>query len=152
MQPSLLALNLLRGWVGKAREIGGNNRGYWVSFFTQGRNGAWCAALIYTAIETAYLVMAKPCPIKRTHSARKLLKRLQGIGTSPPLLELLPGDVVCFPRGKPWQGHVAMVHETTDTPGVYRLIDGNVGKNAKVRIYTEDLRSREVVGAARWRK
>lgn len=149
MQPSLLAVNLLRGWVGRAREIGGNNRGYWVSYFTQGRDGAWCAALLYTAIETAYMVLGEDCPIKRTHSARKLVKRMKGIGTSPHVLELRPGDVVCFPRGKPWQGHVAMVESRTDTPGVYRLIDGNVGKDAKVRVYTEDLREREVVGTAR---
>lgn len=143
------ALNLLRGWVGRAREIGGNNRGYWVSFFTQGRNGAWCAALLYSAIEIAYMVYGETCPFKRTHSARRLTKRVASIGSAPHFLELRPGDLVCFPRKLPWQGHVAMVSAVTTTPGVYKLIDGNVGRRAKVREYTEDLRARELVGTAR---
>ena len=149
MTPRDVTINLLRKWEGR-REIGGNNKGWWVSYLTRGRNGAWCAALLFTAIETAYHALGLDCPIKRTHGARRLLKAVAAAGSEVDKLALEPGDIVCFRRGnQDWQGHVAMVVEKTKVPGIYILADGNVGKRAKVRLYQEDLVNRPVVGCAR---
>lgn len=134
-----MALNLLLGWLGKG-EIGGNNQGWFVGWLTHGKHGAWCAALIYTALELAYMIKGEKCPIKRTHGARKLGKRIAEHGSYVNEMELRPGDVVVLDRpGRSWWAHIVMVYQCV-VPGVYVCIDGNTGKNAKVRTFRLDLR------------
>lgn len=135
-----IALNLLLGWVGKG-EIGGNNKGWFVSWLTHGKNGSWCAALIYTAIELSYMVKGEQCPIKRTHGARKLGKRIASHGSYVDKLELQPGDVVVLDRpGRSWWAHIIMVYKVL-APGVYICVDGNVGAEAKVRTFRINLKN-----------
>lgn len=145
-----LTLNIMRGWIGRG-EQGGNNDGWFVRFLTKGRRGAWCAALISTALETACIALRQPVPIPYTRGARRLYRHWSGAGRRVEVTELQPGDLVLWSRGRlRWQGHVALVSACTDTPGVVRLIDGNIGKRAKVREYEKDLRNDpKLLGCAR---
>lgn len=107
----MLALDFARCEIGRG-EFGGNNRGPDVERYRAGHggNGAWCAAFVCWCIERAYVSLGRTCPIKRTHGARKLYKRVVEAGHAVTRQELEPGDIVLWSRGQPaWQGHVGIV-------------------------------------------
>lgn len=148
----LIALGTLaqiQAWVGKG-EVYANNRGPFVSMITQGRVGAWCAALWVGAMEKVCKEHDWHPPVKRTHSARRLLARIIASGREVSYMDCQPGDCVCFARGIPGvQGHFAVV-ESVVTRGVYILLDGNVGSfrrtQGAVRRYQRDLIERHAAG------
>lgn len=138
MTKTEMLVNLLSAWEGRG-EVGKGNSGWFVSYLTKGRNGSWCAALLYTIIETVWYACGQCPPFPRTHGAKRLTRKVASVGREVKADSLIPGDFVCWNRGRlRWMGHVAMVVEALE-PGLYVMMDGNVGKNAKVRRYVADL-------------
>lgn len=149
----LRTVHVLRGWLGKG-EVGGNNKGAWVSWITHGYVGAWCAALQWRAMDEAATALGfrNPIPwVRKVHSARKLLEMIAEVGRYVDVEELRAGDYLCEPRGLPWQGHARRV---VDGRFPHLLVlDGNVGvykrTRGRVREVEADGRTLNLVGAAR---
>ena len=129
-------------------EEGGNNRGPVVAGYRNGlgKDGdPWCAAFVSWCYSEASGKLMRPMPFRYTLSARKLCRQL--VPTEQPV----PGDVVLWSRGAPWQGHVGLYAERLDCSG-FRTIEGNVGKYPSVvREYTHELGEPRLIGFYRVR-
>ena len=133
-----------------AKEIGGNNKGKWVTKYhrgkePEGRGWAWCAAFTSWCFSKAAEDMGVEMPFEYTGGAQNIIRQFARRGWVVPVSHEappLPGDVVVWWRGqtRTWKGHVGIVWG-------YRgrtcyVIEGNVGKfPAKVRMFSYDLDS-----------
>ena len=146
------ALVIAQQEIGKGETMG-NNQGRDVWKYTRNRKskGPWCAAFVIWCIEEAAKHYAVPCPIERTHGARRLYKRIGKFGQFIDKEEMPePGDIVCWWRGdtiRDYRGHIGFV-DSVNANGLIRTLEGNRGKfPAKVKLYT--LRTRRLLGYAR---
>lgn len=110
----LAALNMAMSELGNGEE-GGNNRGAHLERYrgNRGPRGPWCAAFVFWCIWAATRKLGRKCPVKRSHSAKRLFRRCVEAGQLVELDDILPGDVVCWHRGPrgSWKGHIGIVHE-----------------------------------------
>lgn len=138
------------------REIGngettGNNEGPDLDRYRAGGpKGPWCAALVYHCIKRGWLdVEGVDCPIRRSHNAKELWKRIAAIGSR--VAVPLPGDVALWHRGaaNARTGHIAIVRYGLQE-GVWTSLDGNKGLfPSKVRPYVHELGEAGFLGWAR---
>jgi hypothetical protein len=114
-------------------EEGGNNSGQHIARYKgipddgdPDDDGAWCASFVSYCFDTAADSLGVSLPFKTSHGAKALYKRISEAGTKVSFP--IPGDVVCWDRGKPgsWQGHIGIVTKFED--GVIHTIEGNVGR------------------------
>ena len=132
--------------LGKGEE-GGNNSGPFVEML-HGKeydgdtddDGAWCARFVSYCLAQACDRLDAVMPCKPSGGAKRLYK---SIGKAGSFVEHpMPGDVVCWDRGKKgsWQGHIGIVERCED--GVLYTVEGNVGRYpSKVRRFKHDLKS-----------
>jgi len=133
-------------------EIGGNNAGRYVWSLTGRRtSGSWCAAAVYSWYLRSAQHKGLRMPIKRTHGARKLAKRIASVGRMlEPFDRPARGDVALWARGVPgsWMGHVGIVQ----VGGLaFTTIEGNRGKfPALVAPFDHHVGERRLLGFARF--
>ena len=147
-----LVLAYMRSQIGLG-EIGGNNKGRHCDRWRAGkRTGAWCAALVSWAIEQAAKTPAAE-PVKRSHGAKRLFRRIAKAGRRVSENELQPGDFVCWHRGRTggrwnWTGHIAVVSRVG--AGEFWAIEGNRGPYpAVVAEFRHTLDEKKLIGFAR---
>ncbi len=112
-QMGMDALALGKTHRGRGEE-GANNQGNFLYWLRGGKDGGpWCAAWIYTIILIAYKARGRPAPFKRTHSARKLFRRIVEVGMLVNLKDLHSGDFVLWARGgrDSGKGHIGIVDD-----------------------------------------
>ena len=133
-QYGLMALDTARREIGRG-EFGGNNSGPDVRRYRQGFGGSgpWCAAFVCWCIEQSSARLSRRVPVKRTHGARRLFRRVCAAGCKVGKDEVEPGDIVLWSRGKKaWQGHVGIVSAVERTREgrvtAWRYIAGNEGR------------------------
>lgn len=150
-----LVLSVAIGEIGNGEE-GGNNSGPHVARYhgidddgDDDDDGAWCASFISYCCRVAADSLGIDLSFRTSRGAKALYKRIGEAGrftTNP-----LPGDVVCWDRGKPgsWQGHIAIIEKWED--GILHTIEGNVGRfPSKVHRIKHDLdREDRLIGFAR---
>jgi hypothetical protein len=109
-------------------ELGRNNGGRHVVRYRNGLDnyGAWCAHFVSYCFERGARQLQVEFTL-RSGGARRLFKRIikagKFLGKDPRLC--LPGDVVCWKRGKTWQGHLAQIERYSD--GLLFTVEANVG-------------------------
>ena len=151
----LEALKIATENIGKGEE-GGNNSGPFVEMLhgkefdeDNDDDGAWCAAFVSWCSELACKKMGIQMPFKRSGGAKALYKRISKAGSI--VDDPLPGDVVCWDRGKKgsWQGHIGFVESCQG--GILYTVEGNVGRYPSlVRNFQHDLsRENRLIGFAR---
>jgi hypothetical protein len=131
----LAALGVARSELGNG-ESGGNNVGPDVERYRAGHggNGAWCAAFVYFCIDAAFGELGHRNPIKRTHSARRLFGRVASTGSLVDLVDIQPGDIVLWARGRTrsGKGHIGIVseviHNSAGAIVAWHYIAGNEGR------------------------
>lgn len=136
-------------------EEGSNNKGPAVLKYRRGHDttGAWCAAFISWCFEEAAIELGLTLEWKRSNGAKRLFKNLKRYGITVDWKDtgnLLPGDVICWNRGKEgsWKGHIGIIFKIED--GLVSVVEGNVGKfPAKVKIFKHDLSYERVYGVVR---
>lgn len=152
-------------------ETGGNNSGPFVEMLhgldydgNTDDDGAWCAAFVGYCFLTAALNDDTPLTFTRSGGAKRLFKNISNAGECVLVSDLdgdarttairdfgvLPGDVICFHRGKPgsWMGHIGIVERLDG--GVVHTIEGNVGTYpSKVRRFRRGLDNPNLIGFAR---
>jgi len=140
---ALTALEIALDDVGRG-EIGANNAGAYVWSLTGRKtSGAWCAAAVYTWIKRAANRVGVRCPVPRIHSARKLVAAIIDAGGEV-VDQPMPGDIVLWSRGRPWQGHVGIVAETCLQR--FRSVEGNRGRfPALVKVFTHRMDERRLL-------
>ena len=128
----LEALGIAIGEIGNGEE-GGNNSGQYVARYhgidddgDDDDDGAWCASFVSFCCRSAADDLSISLPFRTSRGAKALYKKIGDAGqytTNP-----MPGDVVCWDRGKPgsWQGHIGIVEKMEN--GVLHTIEGNVGR------------------------
>lgn len=129
---ALKALELAKSQIGRG-EQGRNNEGEWVRMYRTdlrgnvGPAGAWCAAFGSWYLEQAARALGIPCPIRRSHGAKKLFRNCCAVGTR--VERPRPGDVALWHRGAQGAatGHFAIVAVTEVTGVKFRCIEGNKG-------------------------
>ena len=155
-----MVLEVAREEIGNGEE-GGNNAGPHVARYKRRSlgldddkdQGSWCASFLSWCIEEACGRMGIAMPIRPSHGAKQLGKRIAAAGSKVEVP--MPGDVVVWDRGKlkpggkpSWMGHVGIVERVelgagTSTPSILHTIEGNVGAfPSVVRRFAHDL-SRE---------
>ena len=151
----LQALAIAAESIGKGEE-GGNNSGPFVEMLhgkefdgDDDDDGSWCAAFVSWCCEQACKKMGVQMPFKRSGGAKALYRRIYKAGSK--VDNPLPGDVVCWDRGKKgsWQGHIGFVESCQN--GILYTIEGNTGKYPSlVRRSQHDLsRENRLIGFAR---
>ena len=143
---SLLAV--AKGEIGKG-ESGANNSGAAVAKYRNGGKGKgpWCAAFVSWCIEHSD-VAGK---VKRSHGAKRLFRRVVRAGAFTDD-DPLPGDIVCWHRGKKgsWKGHIGIVSRVEGS--TFWAIEGNRGRfPSKVAEYRHELDEAMLIGFARVR-
>lgn len=155
---AVVSANLTLGWGEEEK----NNAGVDLDTLRRCRhkNHAWCAAAASYWIEEGYaqLNFSKPwkalsrkereeCPIKRSHGARRLWRRVSKAGK---IVDVpLPGDLVLWERGQGWQGHIGIVSEV-GRDGDFWSFEGNKGRYpSKVRAYHHEIGEPGLIGFAR---
>ena len=90
---------------------------------------AWCAAFVGAMLRRAGL----------SHTGKLDARSYLDWGVEVPLSEAERGDVVVLWRGRPdgWKGHVAFLHEITES-GDLMLLGGNQGNQVNVTKYSKD--------------
>ena len=158
--PSTLGLQALKvacGEIGNG-EVGGNNSGEHVARYKgiaddgdSDDDGAWCASFVSYCFRTAASNLDINLPFKISHGAKALYKRIGKEGSFVELAEAMPGDVVCWDRGRPgsWQGHIGFVEKIES--GILHTVEGNVGRfPSVVHRFKHDLdRETRLIGFAR---
>jgi hypothetical protein len=150
-----LALSIAVEELGNGEE-GGNNSGPHVEGYMGKKwdnddddDGAWCAHFVSWCFEQAAKRLKVKLPFKRSGGAKALFRNIKRSGheTKDPL----PGDVVCWDRGKrgSWQGHIGFVEKAEN--GIVYTIEGNVGRYpSKVKRLTHDIdKDDRLIGFAR---
>ncbi len=150
-----MALSVAIGEIGNGEE-GGNNSGPHVARYhgiaddgDDDDDGAWCASFVSYCCTTAADSLDITLPFSTSSGAKALYKKIGKAGSfvSTPL----PGDVVCWDRGKPgsWQGHIGFVEKLES--GILYTIEGNVGRFPSVvhRIKHDLDREDRLIGFAR---
>jgi len=152
-----MVLEVAREEIGNGEE-GGNNAGPHVARYKRRSlgldddkdQGSWCASFLSWCIEEACGRMGIAMPIRPSHGAKQLGKRIAAAGSKVEVP--MPGDVVVWDRGKlkpggkpSWMGHVGIVERVelgagTSTPSILHTIEGNVGAfPSVVRRFAHDL-------------
>ena len=151
----LAALEVAKREVGNGEE-GGNNIGPHLDRYRggQGAKGSWCAAFIFYCILTASIGRGRPCPVKRTHGARKLFRRCVAAGWLVDYADVQPGDVVCWARGPEgsWQAQIGIVSvvvwDRDGEPAGFKYIAGNEGRYPS-KVEEHEGHRRRLIGFAR---
>lgn len=147
------ARDIAAGEVGHGETLG-NNRGPDVSryrgvpFHQDTSRGSWCAWFASWCIAEGANLIGVECPIERTGGAKKLFRRCVRAGRR--VSEPLPGDVVCWHRGKAgsWMGHVGIVSRVAGSS--FWVYEGNRGKfPSRVQEYRHELDEAGLIGFAR---
>ena len=149
------ALEVALGELGNGEE-GGNNSGPHIARYKgiaddgdPDDDGAWCASFVSFCFDTAADCLDIDLPFKTSHGAKALYKRIAEAGAK--VSAPIPGDVVCWDRGKPgsWQGHIGIVEKFEG--GIVYTIEGNVGRfPSVVKRLRHDLESQDrLIGFAR---
>lgn len=119
-------------WVAQSNigfgEEGANNRGKFITAIGAPPGEEWCAYFQSYCWKQAAILLGISLPFQVSGGAKSLSKSIAKFGRSFKDPELaMPGDLVCWHRGKvAWKGHIAMV-ESIDPDGVIHTIEGNVG-------------------------
>jgi hypothetical protein len=114
------------------KEVGGNNLGRDIDMYRtdrQGRmgpGGAWCAALVSWDLEEAAENLGQPCPVKRSHNAKKLFLNASKVGMN--VERPSRGCLALWHRGIDGArtGHIAVVTQATRLPK-FTCVEGNKG-------------------------
>lgn len=124
-------------------ETEGNNRGKFMTAIGAPQGSSWCAAFVRYCFRRAAqrTKMYGPPFNSNTLGAKKLTKNIAAAGRrykNP--LEAVPGDVVCWHRGRlGWQGHIGLI-VGVDNDGIITTVEGNVGAYpSKVRKFYHDV-------------
>ncbi len=158
----LMALEVAITEIGNG-ELGVNNAGDHVARYfgvSEDRGssaiGSWCAAFVGYCCERAAGDLGIELPFQRSGGAKATYKRVGEAGQFIEVSEALPGDVVCWDRGKllpngqpSWQGHIGFVEKLQE--GILYTIEGNVGRfPSKVRRFMHDIdKEPRLIGCAR---
>ena len=127
--PSLFALELarvIRGELGQG-ETTANNEGPRLDGYRKGGpKGAWCAAGVAWGIETTAENLAVICPVRRSHSAKRLFKHALLTGTL--VKRPMTGDLALWHRGAlgAATGHIGVVSVGL-RDGTWFCYEGNRG-------------------------
>ena len=141
------------------REVGGQNRGPWVRYYTGGRDGdvwAWCAGFATSIVRQACAHHNTPLPIRQTLSCDVLALDAAERGrlarqASAPAREAeadahaltAPGDLFLVHRhGEDWT-HTGVVTEVVG-PGLVRTIEGNTNDDGSREGYEVCARTRRI--------
>ena len=151
----LKALDVAISEIGNGEE-GGNNSGRHVARYhgipddgDDDDDGAWCASFVSYCCTTAAASLAIGLPFSTSRGAKALYKKIGNAGSF--VSNPMPGDVVCWDRGKPgsWQGHIGFVEKLEN--GILYTVEGNVGRfPSTVHRIKHDLdRQHRLIGFAR---
>ena len=151
----LKALEVAISEIGNGEE-GGNNSGQHVARYhgiaddgDDDDDGAWCASFVSYCCTTAAGDLDITMPFDTSRGAKALYKKIGKAGAF--VSNPMPGDVVCWDRGKPgsWQGHIGFVEKLEN--GILYTIEGNVGRFPSVvhRIKHDLDREDRLIGFAR---
>ncbi len=144
------ALMVARQELGRG-ELGTNNGGFDVVRYRRGvdDNSAWCAAFMSFCIEEGAASLKRPCPVKRSHGAKRLIARvLDADGTRIMLPEV--GSLALWHRGVEGAatGHVGIVSRVE--MGSWWSVEGNKGTfPSRVREYQHELGEPNFLGFVR---
>lgn len=150
--PSTLAkeaLAIARGELGRGEtEI--NNDGPDIIIYRRGKRDfqPWCAALVSYCFEEAAQRIGAKLPFERSHSAKRLWKRIAAAGEKSETP--MPGDCVLWHRGRAGAstGHIGIVSRVDGNS--FFSIEGNRGRPpSKVREYQHELGEALLLGFAR---
>jgi hypothetical protein len=148
------ALAVAREEIGKG-ESGGNNQGPDLDRYRGGgKGGAWCAAFVFFCLLTACERRGRLPPVKRSHGARQLFRRIVAAGMLVRHRDIRPGDVVLWARGAEgsWTGHIGIVSEVerddAGTVTIWQYVAGNEGSYPAL-VRERAGRSRRLIGFAR---
>jgi hypothetical protein len=150
-----MALSIAIDEIGNGEE-GGNNSGPHVERYMNKKwdgddddDGSWCAHFVSWCFEEAARRLDVDLPFRRSGGAKALYRNIKRAGTAPSTP--MPGDVVCWDRGKPgsWQGHIGFVEKVDN--GILHTVEGNVGRYpSKAKRLIHDLdRETRLIGFAR---
>lgn len=118
-------------------ELGGNNHGPDLVRYRGGIDDAdpWCADFLSYCLEQGAAKLDRPCPVKRSRGAKRLVRHVLGAGGIL-VMTPAPGDLVLMSR--PGGHHVGIVW-TLRAPGEFISIEGNVGRYpSRVRDYRHE--------------
>lgn len=137
--PMPAIVSVAQSQIGKG-ELWGNNRGFYVKQYLNGReNLPWCAGFV------SYCAKKAGLNIRYTLRAKDFIK----YGKSLKEYEIRPGDLVVFSRQG--GGHVGIIIEIGELH--FATIEGNVGKYpAKVKTFIHKYSEKSIVGFVRLAK
>lgn len=148
---SIQVLKVAKGEQGHGEESL-NNEGPRITLYRNGGpGGAWCAAFVAHCLEEAARNMAVPCPVKRSHGAKKLFANAVQAGYA--VRRPLPGDLVLWHRGArdAATGHIGICSARAQD-GMFLAIEGNRGAYpSKVREFAHELGEANLLGFCRIR-
>ena len=92
----------------------------------------WCAAFVNSVLEETGIQS------NRTHKYYLTARAYLDWGVRVSKEDILPGDIVVFPRGnRGWQGHVGFYIRTIEVNGVeyYAILGGNQNDKVSIELY-----------------
>jgi hypothetical protein len=144
-------------------ELGGNNSGNHVARYhgvikDRGSDdiGAWCASFVGYCCSVAADSIGVDLPFQKSGGAKTTYKRAGEAGQFVGVNQALPGDFVCWDRGKllsngmpSWLGHIGFVEKLEN--GILHTVEGNVGRfPSTVRRFMHDIdKEPKLIGCAR---
>jgi hypothetical protein len=146
----LAALAVLKCELGRGETLANNEGPDLDRYRRGGPEGPWCAALQCYGIEEGAKVLSVPCPIRRTHNAKELWRRIAAAGCVLDGPQL--GAFALYHRGAAGAktGHICIVSAIGEKGAPWTSIDGNKGSfPSKVRPYPHELGEPGFIGFAR---
>ena len=134
--------------IGRGESLGNNSGPDLDAYRKGGAGGAWCAAFVSHCLEHGAKGVEMPCPVTRSHRAKKLFKNALAVGTR--VERPRPGDVVLWHRGAKGAatGHIGIVSRVEGN--AFWSIQGNKGAfPSKVREYGSEIGEALLLGFAR---
>lgn len=113
-----------------------------------GPGGAWCSAFVSHCLEQAAQRLSEPCPVQRSHNAKRLFLNACEVGTR--VASPAEGDLVCWHRGAAGAstGHIGIVSRVDGN--AFWSVQGNKGSYpSKVREYLSELGEANLIGFVR---
>lgn len=132
-------------------EEGGNNRGPDLDRYRRGIGAPgdpWCAAFVSFCLESGAAALGVPCPVKRSHSARRLFANVLAAGSR--VERPAARDIVLWARGaaNSGQGHIGIVSRVAGN--TFWSVQGNKGGfPSRVREYLSELGEANLLGFGR---
>lgn len=134
--------------IGRGETLGNNAGPDLDAYRKGGAGGAWCAAFVSHCLEHGAKGVGMPCPVKRSHNAKRLFANALKVGMT--VERPRAGDLVLWHRGAKGAatGHIGIVSRVEGN--AFFSIEGNKGGYpSKVREYGHELGEALLLGFCR---